>query len=44
MSQAFTVKREDLEGTQKASVAALAYSDKLELTRGDAGVSYEGQD
>merc|ERR1712107_909667 len=40
-SQALTVKREDLEGTQKELDAALAYYDKLKPSCVDAGVSYE---
>jgi cell division septum initiation protein DivIVA len=40
-SQALTVKREDLEGTQKELDAALAYFDKLKPSCVDAGVSYE---
>merc|ERR1712050_101268 len=39
--QALTVKREDLEGTQKELDAALAYFDKLKPSCVDAGVSYE---
>merc|ERR1712137_730614 len=39
--QALTVKREDLEGTQKELDAALAYYDKLKPSCVDAGVSYE---
>jgi len=40
-SQALTVKREDLEGTQKELDAALAYFDKLKPSCVDASVSYE---
>merc|ERR1711971_61318 len=40
-NQALTVKREDLEGTQKELDAALAYYDKLKPSCVDAGVSYE---
>jgi cell division septum initiation protein DivIVA len=40
-SQALTVKRQDLEGTQKELDAALAYFDKLKPSCVDAGVSYE---
>merc|ERR1712151_932534 len=40
-TQALTVKREDLEGTQKELDAALAYYDKLKPSCVDAGVSYE---
>jgi len=40
-TQALTVKREDLEGTQKELDAALAYFDKLKPSCVDAGVSYE---
>merc|ERR1711957_410978 len=40
-SQALTVKREDLEGTQKELDAALAYFDKLKPSCVDAGVSYD---
>jgi DNA repair exonuclease SbcCD ATPase subunit len=40
-SQALTVKREDLEGTQKELDAALAYFDKLKPSCVDSGVSYE---
>jgi len=39
--QALTVKRSDLEGTQKELDAALAYFDKLKPSCVDAGVSYE---
>merc|ERR1712179_845789 len=39
-SQALTVKKEDLEGTQKELDAALAYFDKLKPSCVDAGVSY----
>merc|ERR1719263_646898 len=39
--QALTVKKEDLEGTQKELDAALAYFDKLKPSCVDAGVSYE---
>merc|ERR1712032_887417 len=42
-SQALTVKREDLEGTQKELDAALAYFDKLKPSCVDAGVSYESR-
>jgi len=41
--QALTVKREDLEGTQKELDAALAYFDKLKPSCVDAGVSYESR-
>jgi len=41
--QALTVKREDLEGTQKELDAALAYFDKLKPSCVDAGVSYEAR-
>jgi len=40
-TQALTVKREDLEGTQKELDAALAYFDKLKPSCVDSGVSYE---
>merc|ERR550525_2060619 len=40
-NQALTVKREDLEGTQKELDAALAYYDKLKPSCVDAGVSYD---
>jgi len=40
-SQTLTVKKEDLEGTQKELDAALAYFDKLKPSCVDAGVSYE---
>merc|ERR1712190_509573 len=40
-SQALTVKKGDLEGTQKELDAALAYFDKLKPSCVDAGVSYE---
>jgi len=40
-SQALTVKKQDLEGTQKELDAALAYFDKLKPSCVDAGVSYE---
>merc|ERR1711904_301913 len=40
-SQALTVKKEDLEGTQRELDAALAYFDKLKPSCVDAGVSYE---
>merc|ERR1712224_851475 len=40
-SQALTVKKEDLEGTQKELDAALAYFDKPKPSCVDAGVSYE---
>merc|ERR1719189_1282810 len=39
--QALTVKKSDLEGTQKELDAALAYFDKLKPSCVDAGVSYE---
>merc|ERR1711972_89754 len=39
--QALTVKKDDLEGTQKELDAALAYFDKLKPSCVDAGVSYE---
>merc|ERR1712216_615137 len=39
--QALTVKRQDLEGTQKELDAALAYFDKLKPSCVDSGVSYE---
>merc|ERR1712083_177791 len=41
-TQALTVKKADLEGTQKELDAALAYFDKLKPSCVDAGVSYEG--
>merc|ERR1719321_907414 len=41
--QALTVKKADLEGTQKELDAALAYFDKLKPSCVDAGVSYEGR-
>jgi len=40
-SQALTVRKEDLEATQKELDAALAYFDKLKPSCVDAGVSYE---
>lgn len=40
-TQALTVNRQDLEGTQKELDAALAYFDKLKPSCVDAGVSYE---
>merc|ERR1712066_781175 len=40
-SQSLTVKKEDLEATQKELDAALAYFDKLKPSCVDAGVSYE---
>merc|ERR1719277_2792525 len=40
-TQALTVKKGDLEGTQKELDAALAYFDKLKPSCVDAGVSYE---
>jgi len=40
-TQALTVKKADLEGTQKELDAALAYFDKLKPSCVDAGVSYE---
>merc|ERR1711862_903974 len=40
-NQAMTLKRADLEGTQKELDAALAYFDKLKPSCVDAGVSYE---
>jgi len=40
-TQALTVKKEDLEGTQKELNAALAYFDKLKPSCLDSGVSYE---
>merc|ERR1712038_165517 len=40
-TQALTVAKEDLEGTQKELDAALAYYDKLEPSCVDAGVSYD---
>merc|ERR1719409_85536 len=39
--QALTLKKADLEGTQKELDAALAYFDKLKPSCVDAGVSYE---
>merc|ERR1712039_919027 len=39
--QALTVKKADLEGTQKELDAALAYFDKLKPSCVNAGVSYE---
>ena len=39
--QALTVKKDDLEGTQKELDAALAYFDKLKPSCVDSGVSYE---
>merc|ERR1712204_891 len=39
--QALTVKKSDLEGTQKELDAALAYFDKLKPSCVEAGVSYE---
>jgi len=39
--QALTLKRSDLEGTQKELDAALAYFDKLKPSCVDAGVTYE---
>merc|ERR1740121_3597568 len=39
--QALTVKKQDLEGTQKELDAALAYFDKLKPSCVDAGVSYD---
>jgi len=39
--QALTVKRSDLEGTQKELDAAMAYFDKLKPSCVDSGVSYE---
>merc|ERR1719330_1410843 len=42
-NQALTVKREDLEGTQKELDAALAYFDKLKPSCVDAGVSYDSR-
>jgi len=39
--QALTVKKSDLEGTQKELDAALAYFDKLKPSCVDAGVSFE---
>ena len=39
-TQALTVKKEDLEGTQKALDAALAYFGKLKPSCVDTGVSY----
>eukprot|EP00928_Gymnodinium_smaydae_P004447 TRINITY_DN1150_c0_g3_i1.p1 TRINITY_DN1150_c0_g3~~TRINITY_DN1150_c0_g3_i1.p1 ORF type:complete len:682 (+),score=176.86 TRINITY_DN1150_c0_g3_i1:46-2091(+) len=40
-TQALTVKRSDLEGTQKELDAALAYYDKLKPSCVDAGTSYD---
>jgi len=40
-TQALTVTKEDLEGTQKELDAALAYFDKLKPSCVDSGVSYE---
>jgi len=40
-TQALTVKRQDLEGTQKELDAALAYFDKLKPSCVEAGVSYD---
>merc|ERR1712190_581433 len=40
-TQALTLKREDLEGTQKELDAALAYFGKLKPSCVDAGVSYD---
>merc|ERR1712014_19323 len=40
-TQALTVKKADLEGTQKELDAALAYFDKLKPSCVDAGVSYD---
>merc|ERR1712224_1190585 len=40
-AQTLTVKKEDLEGTQKELDAALAYFDKLKPSCVDSGVSYE---
>merc|ERR1719456_1564454 len=40
-SQTLTVKKEDLEGTQKELTAAIAYYDKLKPSCVDTGVSYE---
>jgi chromosome segregation ATPase len=40
-TQALTVSKEDLEGTQKELDAALAYFDKLKPSCVDSGVSYE---
>lgn len=42
-TQAHTVKKADLEGTQKELDAALAYFDKLKPSCVDAGVSYDGR-
>merc|ERR1719210_119749 len=39
--QALTIKKNDLEGTQKELDAALAYFDKLKPSCVDAGVSYD---
>merc|ERR1719218_551349 len=39
--QTLTIKKEDLEGTQKELDAALAYFDKLKPTCVDTGESYE---
>jgi prefoldin subunit 5 len=40
-NQALTVKRQDVEGTQKELDAALTYFDKLKPSCVDAGVSYD---
>jgi cell division septum initiation protein DivIVA len=40
-NQALTVKKEDVEGTQKELDAALTYFDKLKPSCVDAGVSYD---
>merc|ERR1712096_308500 len=40
-SQALTLRKEDVEGTQKELDAALAYFDKLKPSCVEAGVSYE---
>jgi len=40
-SQALTMQKEDLEGTQKELDAALSYFDKLKPSCVDSGVSYE---
>jgi hypothetical protein len=40
-TQALTVKRQDIEGTQKELDAALSYFDKLKPSCVDAGVSYD---
>merc|ERR1719222_713365 len=42
-TQALTVKKADLEGTQKELDAALAYFDKLKPSCVDAGVTYESR-